>query len=549
MTAWKQWYRGDEDAYEGRCKNSIEEILAEAEADPGERPLITTLLPGGIAGQVSGVEFARQSRRFGSYLRSTLGLASGEVIAIQAPNCLGYAICAVGALRAGLVVSNINPLYTPTETRTQLKDCGAETLVFCDLFANQVMEACKGTPVKRWIAISVTEGFSWPKRTLVRLILRAKRELPKPISAAVSLTHIVQSASGELPEEPSVLDTAMLYQYSGGTTGRSKGVVITRGNLFSNLSQGTSLCPEVVAKRGRTSLLVMPMYHMFGLYMCLATMMTGGHLVLVPNPRPLSILKVAFDRYKPDVFPGVNTLFLKLMEEPWFQANPPALEFTPTGATALDPEVGERWEQLTGSFPVCNYGLTEATTLLTSNPADGRHRKGSVGIPLPGTTVSILDVDGSEMPTDQPGEIVARGPQVAAGYLNRPDADSDTFALQGLRTGDIGYLDKDGYLYIVDRKKDVILVSGFNVYPIEVETALNEHPGVLESGVVGHPSRDSGEKVVAYVVLRTSAVAFDELDAWCRERLAAYKCPKEFHRLDELPKTPIGKVQRRALRS
>jgi long-chain acyl-CoA synthetase len=296
-------------------------------------------------------------------------------------------------------------------------------------------------------------------------------------------------------------------------------------------------------------LLALPVYHVFGLFASVIALRHGVHIVLVPSPRPLSNLKKSFERFRPDIFPGVNTLFAKLMEEPWFRQNPPRLSLTISGAAALDPVIGKRWREMTSAQVIEGYGMTEATTLLTINPPDGRERPGTAGLPLPGTDIRILLDDRQFGKTGDVGEVVVRGPQLMSGYLRRPDETAAAYVDGWMRTGDIGSIDSDGYLKIVDRAKDMVLVGGFNVFPNEVDEVLNACPGVLEAASVGIQVANSDEELHAFVVRRQAGLTAEDVLAYCGQHLTGYKRPRKVRFVDELPKSPIGKILRRELRT
>ncbi len=548
---WHGLYRrGEHEAARfGALGTSIEQLVVDGCARHGDAAALTTLLPGGHSATVDFTTLEAGSRAFAAYLQQQLKLKPDDVVAIQAPNCIGYAICALGVMRAGMTVSNLNPLYTAAETKRQLVDCGASVLVICDLFAGRVRESIDGSGVRTVMTLSLLEYFPAVRRTTLSVVFRLKGLLPRLAIGHERVSDALSRGSGLPFVAPETdLDAPRLYQYSGGTTGVPKGVIISERNLLTNLAQGTSLARETFERPGQTTLLIMPLFHMFGLFMCLTGVCFGGHIVLVASPRPPKNLRPGFEKFPVTVFPGVNTLFAALLREPWFKAKPPRLELTLTGATPLHPDVAARWSAATGGLLVESYGMTECTTVLTSNPPDDRFRTHSVGFPLPGTTLRIVDSNDRELGPGEAGEILAKGPQVTRGYLEQPEENESAFLDGWFRTGDIGYLDEDGYLFLVDRKKDMIIVGGFNVYPNEVEETLNKHPDVVESGVVGVAGADGAERVVAFVVPATDTLTEASLDAWCRNALTPYKCPKAYRFTDELPKTPVGKLLRRELR-
>jgi len=540
-------------AISGYSPERLEAIIGHAATAFGNEPYLTTALPNGLSATLSFANVAEQSANLARYLREDLGLQPGAVVAIQSPNCISYVVCLLGILRAGLVLSNVNPLYTETETRRQLRDCKAQALIGSEVFSDTIDRAVAGTGVAHVISVSLTDFFPALKRSGLDFVLRRIKKLERPLNVAhVTLRHALQRGSkhsvpvGSYTEQLNDGRDA-IFQYSGGTTGTSKGVRLSVAGLVTNIDQFVSLSPSLASMRGQSMLLVLPVYHVFGLFASVIALRHGVRLVLAPSPKPLSNLKACFEKFQPTIFPGVNTLFAKLMEEPWFVANPPKLNLTISGAAALDPSIGKRWREMTGSEVIEGYGMTEATTLLTVNPADARHRPGTAGVPLPGTQVRILLDDGRFGLPGEVGEIVAKGPQLMAGYLHRPEETAAAFRDGWMRTGDIGVLDDEGYLKIVDRAKDMVLVGGFNVFPAEVDEVLNACPGVLEAASVGIKKENSEEELVAFVVRRDPGLDEASVLQFCGQQLTGYKRPRKVHFVEELPKSPIGKILRREL--
>jgi len=533
----------------------LEAIVGQAASAYADQPFLTTALPNGISTTLTFADAGRQSASLARYFREVLKLAPGTVVAVQSPNCISYVVCLLGVLRAGLVLSNVNPLYTESETRRQLRDCKAQVLIGSIIFADTIDAAAAGTDVKHVISISLTDFFPAVKRQGLDFLLRRVKRLERPLKAAhVTLRKAISEGArfsnpvhAYTQELPAGRDT--IYQYSGGTTGTSKGVRLTEAGLITNIDQFVALAPGLATLQGQTMLLALPVYHVFGLFASVIALRCGVHIVLVPSPRPLSNLKKSFEKFRPGIFPGVNTLFAKLMEEPWFQKDPPKLSLTISGAAALDPVIGRRWRQMTSAQIIEGYGMTEATTLLAINPPDARERPGTAGLPLPGTEIRILLEDGSFGDAGDVGEVVARGPQLMAGYLHRPDETAAAFVNGWMRTGDIGTIDKDGYLKIVDRAKDMVLVGGFNVFPNEVDEVLNACPGVLEAASAGIRVASSEEELHAFVVRRESGLTVQDVQAHCAQHLTGYKRPRTIHFVGELPKSPIGKILRRELRT
>ena len=533
----------------------LEAIVRHAASAYANKPFLTTALPNGISTTLTFADVERQSANLARYFREVLKLAPGTVVAIQSPNCISYVVCLLGVMRAGLVLSNVNPLYTETETRRQLRDCKAQVLIGSIIFADTIDAATAGTDVKHVISLSLTDFFPAVKRQGLDFLLRKVKRLERPLKAAhVTLRKAISEGArfsnpvhAYTEELPAGRDS--IYQYSGGTTGTSKGVRLTEAGLITNIDQFVALAPSLATLQGQTMLLALPVYHVFGLFASVIALRHGVHIVLVPSPRPLSNLKKSFEKFRPDIFPGVNTLFAKLMEEPWFQQNPPKLSLTISGAAALDPVIGKRWREMTSAQIIEGYGMTEATTLLTINPPDARERPGTAGLPLPGTEIRILLEDGRFGDAGDVGEVVAKGPQLMSGYLHRPDETAAAFANGWMRTGDIGTIDQDGYLKIVDRAKDMVLVGGFNVFPNEVDEVLNACPGVLEAASAGIKVANSEEELHAFVVRRENGLTVQDVQAHCAQHLTGYKRPRTIHFVDELPKSPIGKILRRELRT
>lgn len=525
----------------------------------GDKPAFSCVLPTGHSATISFTELGRYSDAVAVYLREELGLKKGDVVAIQCLNTLAYPVLAFGILKAGLIVTNLNPLYTADESQHQLKDSGAKILFLVDVFGHCAHDATKGTGIQKIFKLSLLDLFPGVQRALLGFALKyVKKSVPnfavKPegtfqdvLNAGLKLLDKGQNVDGYLDEvEPS---DAAIFQYTGGTTGRSKGAELTHNNVVANISQGNKVNAGRYETGKETMMLLLPLYHVYALAVgALASMHTGTHIVLVPVPRPLSNLKVVFERFNITILPGINTLYLGLLQEKWFVNDPvKTLRFCYSGAAPLQPATAEAWEELTGAKIYEGYGLTEGTCAVSTMPLGQKRRTGSVGLPLPGVEIRIV-LDGKDVPKGKNGEVWIRGPQVMKGYLNRPEATAETIENGWLKSGDVGYVDDDGFLYIVDRMKDMVIVSGFNVYPTDIEDVLTRMDGVTEAAVVGVPSTATGEKVVAYIVPETSALTDKRVINYCKEHLTNYKCPKIVKFVDELPKSPVGKVLRRELR-
>ncbi len=490
------------------------------------------------------------SRNFGAYLHSR-GLEPGDKIALMMPNMLQYPIALFGALRAGLIVVNTNPLYTPREMQHQFTDSGAKAIIIAENFASNLEKILPNTSIKTIILTSIGEMLGF-KGLIVNFVVRKiKRMVPKfTLPNTVGFKEALsQGAKFELPEFEGCADDVISLQYTGGTTGVAKGAMLTNRNLVANMAQIRAIVRPFI-QDGEVALSPLPLYHIFAFSVnCLALLSMGAHNVLITNPRDLKTVIKAFKDYPISMMTGVNTLFNALNHHPDFQnLDFSHLKITIGGGTAVQRAVAEKWKQVTGCALSEGYGMTEASPVITCNPLDGSTRLGSIGLPVPSTDVRIVNEAGEVVDLGETGEIQAKGPQVMKGYYNRPEATAETIKDGWLCTGDIGKMDEEGFFYIVDRKKDMILVSGFNVYPNEIEDVLAMHPKVLESAAIGVPDAKSGEVVKVFVVKKDASLTKDELIAFAREHLTGYKIPKQVEFLKELPKSNVGKILRRVLR-
>jgi long-chain acyl-CoA synthetase len=553
---WLRHYTGktQPDLGELGCRN-LGDLIVQASREHAGAPAFTTCLPTGTAGTLTYAQVDRMTDEFAAYLRFELGLQKGDRVAIQSPNCLAYPVFMYGAAKAGCAIVNINPLYTPPETEFALSDSGAKLLLIIDMFAGKLAAVIPKSRVQTVLVHSIAEHFPPLSKFIVRTVQRLKKMVPpcpvpaQPFARALKLgaKHLAQGRSVAALEVG--LDDLLALQYTGGTTGRPKGAMLTHRNLVSNVAQSYNNLRDQL-EDNRTSLTPLPMYHIFAMGVSAVIYRVGGHNVLIPSPRPVSNLKPAFEKYNFRFMTGVNTLFAGLLNEEWFRNNPPKdLKATVGGGAAVQDAVAERWKKVTGFRLYQGYGLTETSPTVTSSPIDGPEKIGSIGIPLASTYVRIVDEEDKPAPVGERGELVVKGPQVMQGYWQRPDETALVLKDGWLRTGDIARMDEDGFFYIVDRKKDMVNVSGFNVYPSEVEDAIVRHPGVLEAGVIGVPDAASGEAVRAYAVRRDPSLTEEALREHCRKYLAAYKVPKQIVFRSELPKTPIGKVLRKDLRA
>lgn len=494
----------------------------------------------------------KMSKAFGAYLHSR-GLEPGDKIAIMMPNLLQYPIALFGALRAGLVVVNTNPLYTPREMLHQFSDSGAKAVIIAENFAANLQKIIGDTEIKTVIITSIGEMLGFPKKMVVNFVVRSlKKMVPKyDIPNAVTFSEAIkQGKKFTLKPYQGTQNDVILLQYTGGTTGVSKGAMLTNRNIVANMQQIKALMTPFLKEKEEIALCPLPLYHIFAFTVnCLAIMNIGGLSVLVTNARDLPSVIKAMKSYPVSVVTGVNTLFNALLHHKDFASiDFSSLKITAGGGMAVQRAVAEQWQKITGCFLSEGYGLTETSPVATSNPYDGNGRLGTIGLPVPSTDVRIVDEQGSILPPNEVGEIQIKGPQVMKGYYNRPEATAQVISDGWLKTGDIGKMSEDGFFEIVDRKKDMILVSGFNVYPNEVEDVIAAHPKVLEVAAIGVPDSKSGEIVKVFIVKKDKSLKKDEVIQYCRENLTGYKVPKQVEFRKELPKTNVGKILRRKLR-
>jgi long-chain acyl-CoA synthetase len=496
------------------------------------------------------------SLAFAAYLQSK-GLKKGARVALMMPNVLQYPIATAAVLRAGYAVVNVNPLYTPRELEHQLKDSGAEAIVVLENFAHTVQQVIGHTAVKHVIIGSMGEMLGL-KGVIVNLVVRRVKKMVPAYSlpGATSFNDAIAAGRGIKFNKPKMApDDVAFLQYTGGTTGVSKGATLLHRNILANVLQNDAwLQPALALPPHLDQIFIvcaLPLYHIFALTACfLLAVRAGGVNLLIPNPRDIAGFIKELMKYQVNSFPAVNTLYNGLMHHPDFKKiDFSKLKISNGGGMAVQRPVAEQWKQITGCSIAEGYGLSETSPTLTCNTATSTEFNGSIGIPVPSTYLSIRDDDGKEVPFGEPGEICAKGPQVMAGYWNRPDETANVMTADGyFRTGDIGVMTPDGYTKIVDRKKDMILVSGFNVYPNEIEEVIASHPGVLECAVIGVADDKSGEAVKAFVVKKDPNVTAEDIIKFCREELTGYKVPKQIEFRTELPKTNVGKILRRQLR-
>jgi long-chain acyl-CoA synthetase len=531
-------------------------------ADPYAAQIaFTTCMPNGMHGSLTYRQVDAYADAFAVYLRKVIGLAQGARVAVQTPNSLAYPVVAFGILKAGCVLVNTNPLYTPAEREHQFKDSGAEALVIVDMFADKLDGILARTSIRKVIVAEVPQFFSSIPRAVIRAVMKWwNKSLPKITVEHVRLDWALAEGAMVRQRDGVKVDafvqglgheTLAALQYTGGTTGVSKGAMLSHGNLLNNLEQAIAMGRSHIEEGKEVVLTALPLYHIFAFtFNLLSFYAVGARNVLVPSPRPIQNLQRTFDNYKITWVSGVNTLFNALMNEEWFTAFPPKhLKAAVAGGAALQHAVAARWQQVTGTRIAEGYGLTESSPVVCFNPIGGTQKPDSIGIPAPGTEVRLVDDEGRMVPLGEPGELIVRGPQVMQGYWNRPEETTKTIKDGWLYTGDVAVMDKDGYFRIVDRKKDMILVSGFNVYPNEVEDAIAKMDAVLEVAVIGVPDAKSGEAVRAYIVPQQEGLTEEQVRAHCRTLLTDYKLPKGVEFRKELPKTPIGKILRKDLKA
>ena len=501
-------------------------------------------------------ELDTYSRQLGAWLQSR-GLKKGARVALMMPNVLQYPVAIAAVLRAGYTVVNVNPLYTPRELEHQLNDSGSEAIIVLENFAHTVEQVLSKTAVKHIVVASMGEMLGGLKGMIVNFVVRNVKKMVPAYSLPNAMRFKQALALGSrmklTPVELSINDAAFL-QYTGGTTGVSKGATLSHRNVIANVLQSEAWSGAALDQNSQEQMIVvcaLPLYHIFALTACAMWGTRVGALnILIPNPRDIPGLIKELGKYKFNLLPAVNTLYNALVNHPDFaKLDFSGLKIANGGGMAVQQAVNDKWLQVTGVSIIEGYGLSETSPVATCNRADSTAFSGTIGLPVPSTEIAILDDDGKEVPLGQTGEIAIRGPQVMSGYWNRPDETAKVMTADGyFKSGDVGIMDERGYVKIVDRKKDMILVSGFNVYPNEVEAVIAAHPGVLECACVGVPDEHSGEAVKVFVVRKDPNLTQAVLAAYCKEQFTGYKRPKYIEFRDELPKTNVGKILRRALR-
>ena len=527
---------------------SVRDVFDESVARFASRPAFTCL-----GKTITFAELDTLSAAFGAWLQGQGG-GKGTRVALMMPNILQYPVCLFGTLRTGATVVNVNPLYTARELEHQLVDSGAEVIVVLENFANTLAEVIGKTKVKHVIVTSMGELLGL-KGVLVNFVVRRVKKMVKPWSLPGSIHLSDALADGRrrtLQRVPIAHDDIAFLQYTGGTTGVAKGAMLLHRNIIANLLQARAWVSPVLDPTHREIIITpLPLYHIFSLTAnCLVFMTLGAENVLIPNPRDIPGFVKTLRKTPFTAITGVNTLFNAMVNNKDFRNVPfKSLRLVLGGGMAVQEAVAKRWKEITGVTLVEAYGLTETSPAATINPLNLDEYNGSIGLPIPSTDIVLRDDAGKDVPLGSPGEICIKGPQVMAGYWNRPDETAKVMTPDGyFMTGDIGVMDERGFVRIVDRKKDMILVSGFNVYPNEIEAVVATHPGVLECAAVGVPDKKSGEAVRLYIVKKEPDLSAGDVMKYCRDHLTAYKCPREVLFRDELPKSNVGKILRRELR-
>ncbi|MCC6195055.1 MAG: long-chain-fatty-acid--CoA ligase [Burkholderiales bacterium] len=527
---------------------SVREIFEESAGKYGPKPAFTCM-----GKSLTFADLDTLSGAFAAWLQG-IGCKKGSRVALMMPNILQYPVCLFGTLRAGCTVVNVNPLYTPRELDHQLNDSGAEVLVCVENFAHTVQEVVAKTKVRHSVVTSIGELMGF-KGIVVDLVLRhVKKMVPKYyLPGAIHLSDaLAEGRKRTLARVELGHDDIAFLQYTGGTTGVAKGAMLLNRNIVANMLQARAwIRPFLDADRREVIITPLPLYHIFSLTAnCLVFMSLGGENILIPNPRDIPTFVKTMGKYRFTAFTGVNTLFNALVNNPDFgKLDFSSLKITLGGGMAVQEAVAQKWKQVTGVPLIEAYGLTETSPAATINPLDLPAYNGSIGLPISSTELVLRDDSGRDVPIGQPGEICIRGPQVMAGYWQRPDETAKVIDKDGwFATGDIGVMDERGFVRIVDRKKDMILVSGFNVYPNEIEGVLAAHPGILECAAIGVPDAKSGEAVKLFVVKKDPALTVEDVKKFCQERLTGYKVPRDIEFRSELPKSNVGKILRRELR-
>ena len=555
---WERFYTDEAKAFDPEQSKytTLADLYVKAVEKYNARPALTTALSTGADATMTYKELGEQSDYFAVYLREALGLQQGDTVALMSPNCTGFCVATMGIAKAGLISTNVNPLYTPSELQHQLTDSKAKVMVIIDLFGDKLDQVIAQTGVKHVVVISVLDFFPGLKKLLLGFVLKyIKKAVPSMKTPFTTLAKAVASGQqagtqklANYVEGISPDDTA-LYQYTSGTTGRSKGAELSHRNILINVEQARLMGTELADPNGDVTLIALPLYHITAFTLIFASGVDkGNHGILVPSPRPPSNLKKVMETYPITWFTGINTLYAALLAEPWFDRKLfEKVKFYGSGGAAQQTGVAQKWFEKTGVEIHQGYGMTEVSGLLTINPPGG-NKLGKVGIPIPGAHVRIVDDAGQDVPQGEAGEVIAQTPSSMKGYLGNAEASAEVLKDGWYYSGDIGVMDEDGYLEIVDRKKDMILVSGFNVSPNEIEDTISTLPDVVQVGVIGIEDEKMGEAPAAFVVRSSDGLSDEDVKAVCRDNLTNYKIPRQVWFVDDVPVTLSGKVLRRQLR-
>ncbi len=513
----------------------------------GHKPAFTSL-----GKTITYNELSELASAFAHFLQTETDLKPGDRIAIQLPNLVQYPVVFFGSLLAGMIVANTNPLYTSHEMEYQFKDSGAKALIIYQCMAANAEKILANTDIETVILVQAADLHGFLKRNLIHFVIDKVKKMQPPFNLpqALSLRKILDKHKGKKHTRVETTSASIAaLQYTGGTTGLSKGAKLTHANLISNMLQALPCISESGHDWAETSILPLPLYHIYAFTLAQTVMLSGGHGILIPNPRDIPGFVKELKNWQITAFVGLNTLFIALCREPSFES----LDFskfrvTSSGGMALTHAAADRWEQITGCTITEGYGLTETSPMVTINPP-GAQQIGTIGLPLPHTRIRIIDTSGNDVEEGKDGELCVWGPQVMPGYWQKDKETEDAFTDDGyFKTGDIAVLHRDGFLSIADRAKDIIIVSGFNVYPNEVEEVATQHPDIVECAAIGIPDDITGESVKLFVVTSNKDLSAEEIRKWCRDKLTGYKVPKTVAFTDELPKTNVGKILRRSLR-
>jgi long-chain acyl-CoA synthetase len=538
---------------------NLPEMIRKSSEEYDKRIAFLTCMPNGMNGSLTFKQADQMSDAFAIYLREKLGLKAGDRVAVQMPNSLSYPIAIFGILKAGCVLVNTNPLYTSSEMKHQFRDADVKAVVIVNMFADKLEPILKELGIKHVILSQVSDFFPRAVGGVISLIQKYwNKQIPAVKFENTRFRQAIRwgEKHRDIAKLTSYLDgvdqnSLAALQYTGGTTGVSKGAMLTHLNLMANTLQALEMLQEKIETGKECVMTALPLYHIFAFSVNLMMFYyIGGKNILIPSPRPLANLKRAFENYEITWLTAVNTLLNGLCNEVWFTDSPPkTLKATAAGGMALHSAVAKKWEEVTNSRAIEGYGLTETSPILTFNPIEGLTKPDSIGIPTPSTDVKCVDEEGNRLPAGEAGEIWAKGPQVMPGYLGQEEETKNVLTADGwFKTGDIGVMDEDGFFKIVDRKKDMILVSGFNVFPNEIEDCLAKHEKISESAVIGVPDEKSSETVKAFIVKKDASLTQEEVIAHCKEHLTGYKIPKQIEFREDLPKSPIGKILRKELR-